>query len=252
MKIVLTEITKLHGGKCCIAGICREDGRLYRLSDPYATHASVLCNKWRVGTELSGTFILEHPTEPVHCEDSKWVASRTGRIAEGDTLRSLFASSTVSSLSESLGIVGRGTPVKNFRPQGRSIVTIQPSFLSIARKEPYREGGKPSVRAEFCCSGTWMKIVPITDIRFFHSDGTINDAAVAVAQRHIEAVRNGEEEVFVRVGVTRPFDPAESGNLRYWVQIDGVHFFSKVTGKYVRDFSSDDDSVIVSGDNQNG
>ena len=47
-----------------------------------------------------------------------------------------------------------------------------------------------------------MRNVPITDIRFFNPDGTINDAAVAVVQRHIEAVRSGEEEVFVRVGVT--------------------------------------------------
>jgi len=212
MKIVLTEITKLHGGRCCVAGICREDGKLYRLSDPCVTHQSVLSNKWRVGSELEGTFILEHPTEPVHCEDSRWAAARTGRIAEGDTLRSLFVSSTVLSLQESLGIVGRGTPVENFHPQGRSIVTIQPSFLSIARKEPYREGGKPSVRAEFCCEGSWMRLVPITDIRFFCHDGTINDEAVAVSQRHVDAVRAGEEEVFVRIGVTRPFDPEESGN----------------------------------------
>lgn len=252
MKIVLTEITKLHGGKCCVAGICREDGRLYRLSDPYATHASVLANKWRVGTELDGMFILEHPSEPVHCEDSKWCASRTRRIAEGDTLRSLFACSTVSSLRESLGVIGRGTPVKDFKPQGRSIVTICPSSLSIVRKEPYKEGGKPSVRAEFCCSGEWMRNVPITDIRFFNPDGTINDAAVAVVQRHIEAVRSGEEEVFVRVGVTRPFDPSESGNLSYWVQIDGVHFFSKSTGKYVRDFSCEEKSDTVSRGSQNG
>ena len=81
-----------------------------------------------------------------------------------------------------------------------------------------------------------MRFVPITDIRFFNLDGTINDVAVAIAQRHVESVRTGEEEVFVRVGVTRPFDPADAGNLSYWVQIDGLHFFSKTTGTYVRDF----------------
>lgn len=247
MKIVLTEITKLHAGKCCVAGICREDGRLYRLSSPYVMHEAVLANKWRVGTELNGTFVFEHPNETVHCEDSNWTASRTGRIAEGETLRSLFVASNVSSLTESLGIVGRGTPVENFRPQGRSIVTIQPSCISVAKKEPYKEGGKPSIRAEFCCSGFWMRLVPITDIRFFYPDGTINDDAVIVAQRHIDAVRAGEEEVFVRVGVTRPFDPAETGNLRYWVQIDGLHFFSKATGKYVRDFNDGGSAVVGNG-----
>ena len=253
MKIVLTEITKLHGGKCCIAGICREERRLYRLSDPYVTLEFVLANKWRVGTELDGTFILEHPSDPVHCEDSKWSATRTGRIAEGDTLRSLFSDSTVTSLTESLGIVGRGTPVDSFRPQGRSIVTLQPSSLSIARKEPYKEGGKPSIRAEFCCSGSLMKFVPITDIRFFNADGTINDEAVVVAQGHIDAVQAGKEEVFVRVGVTRPFDPTEAGNLQYWLQIDGLHFFSKITRKYVRDFHVDDNGVVgVNGANHNG
>lgn len=243
MKIVLTEITKLHGGKCCVAGICREDGKLYRLSDPYATHAYVLVKRWRVGTELDGEFLLTHPTEPVHCEDSRWSASRTGRIADGDTLKNLFVVSTVSSLPDSLGITARGTPVADFSPKGRSIVTIQPSYISIERKEPYKEGGKPSVRAVFCCCGSWMRFVPITDIRFFNLDGTINDAAVAIAQRHVESVRAGEEEVFVRVGVTRPFDPAEAGNLSYWVQIDGLHFFSKTTGKYVRDFC---DEVVIS------
>lgn len=253
MKIVLTEITKLHGGKCCVAGICRENRRLYRLSDPSVTHESVLVNKWRVGTELDGNFILEHPSDPVHCEDSMWSAKRTGRIAEGDTLRSLFLDSMVTSLSESLGIVGRGTPVDSFRPQGRSIVTIRPSALSIARVEPYKEGGKPSVRAEFCCSGSPMKFVPITDMRFFNPDGTINDEAVVVVQRHVNAVKIGEEEVFARVGVTRPFDPAGAGNLQYWVQVDGLHFFSKVTKKYVRDFNGDDANAIgVNGEKHNG
>lgn len=239
MKIVLTEITKLHGGKCCVAGVCREDGKLYRLSDPYVTHESVLINKWRIGSELEGSFVLEHPGELVHCEDSRWSARRTGRIAEGGTLKELFECSTVQSLQESLGIVGRGTPVENFHPQGRSIVTIRPERISIARKEPYKDGGKPSVRAEFCCNGVRMWFVPITDIRFFRTDGTINDEAVAVAQKHVEAVSVGQEDVFVRVGVTRPFDPDAHGNLRYWVQIDGLHFFLKNTGKYVRDFVSD-------------
>lgn len=252
MKIILTEITKLHGGKCCVAGICREDGKLYRLSNPYATHALVLADKWRIGTELEGTFVFEHPTETVHCEDSKWTAARTHRIAEGDTLKSLFASSAVLSLVDALGISGRGTPVKNFRPQGRSIVTIQPSSLAIERREPYKEGGTPSVRAEFCCSGLRMSFVPVTDIRFFDPNGEINENAVAVAQHHIDAVRAGEEEVFVRIGVTRPFDPSGADDLKYWVQIDGLHFFSKNTGKYVRDFCDESCAVGARGGDCNG
>ena len=253
MKIVLTEITKLHGGKCCVAGICREDGKLYRLSDPYATHAYVLANKWFVGTELDGEFVFTHPADPVHCEDSRWRASRTGRIAVGDTLKNLFVISTVTSLPESLGIVARGTPVANFSPKGRSIVTIQPSYISVERKEPYKEGGKPSVRADFCCCESWMRFVPITDIRFFHPDGTINDVAVTAVQRHIESVCAGESELFVRVGVTRPFDPAEAGNLSYWLQIDGLHFFSKTTGRYVRDFCDEAGNLdVFNGDGRNG
>ena len=59
--------------------------------------------------------------------------------------------------------------------------------------------------------------------------------------------------MFVRVGVTRPFDPTEAGNLQYWLQIDGLHFFSKITRKYVRDFHVDDNGVVgVNGAKHNG
>ena len=250
MEIVLTEITKLKKGKCCVAGVCREEGnRLYRLSDPYATHASVIDDKWRVGTELTGVFSYENPNEPIHCEDAHWNAYRTRRIAEGNTLREIFESSCVASLRDGLGVTRRGTPVEELRQnaKGRSIVTIRPNSISLYVKEPSREGLNPSVRVDFSVGTVFvesMASVPVTDIRFFLPDGAIDLSSVEVARNHVGAFLTGEEILYLRVGVGRPFDPDGSGE-KYWVQVDGLHFFKKSDGKYVRTFQIDESGQMA-------
>lgn len=223
-----------------MAGVCLEDGKLFRLSDPYETHEAVLRNRWKVGTELEGSFVRYNMNDPIHCEDSQWHANRTGRIAEGETLKSALESALVVSLPDGLGITGRGTPVASFQSRGRSIVTIKPESIDISLQEPRAVGGNKSVRADFVCNGYRLRFVPITDIRFFDADGCVNESAVEVAVHHLEEFRAGNEDLYVRVGVTRPFDPQHGtpleGNLRYWTQIDGLHFFSRSSGRYIRDF----------------
>lgn len=236
--IVLVDITKLHGGKCCVAGVCREEGgRLYRLSSPYVTREFVNEHGWKVGTELSGVFEKEVNAGKIHCEDSFWNAAETGNVCVGGDLKTIFEGSCVESLRNDLGIVGKGTPVNEFVPHGRSIVTVVPQYISRQICSPFNPGGKPSIKLAFTAGGMNLKYIPITDVRFYHDDGSIDENAVAVAQGHIRAFGRDEEELFVRVGITRAYDPKQQNDLKYWTQIDGLHFFKKNTNEYVQAFS---------------
>lgn len=243
MRVVLTEITRLHGGYCCIAGICHEDGLLYRLSNPSVMRTQVISNKWRVGTELEGTFVRQGQ-DRVHIEDSRWQASQTGMVAESYHLKFLFEHSVKQSLESSLGITGRGTPVSDIRPQGCSIVTVRPISFDIRIRETRPEwNNQPSIRATFKLDNQLSCVdtsnIPVNDIRFFKADGGIDSDAVRCAQRHVESYRRGDEELFIRVGLTRPYAVPGSGEVpKYWLQVDGLHFFRKIGCEYTRDFTS--------------
>ena len=235
--IVLTDITKLHGGMCCVAGVCLEDGRLYRLSAPGVSLDSVMRGGWRIGTVLSGTFCHNAAVGSAHVEDSRWSGHPTVEFCGDATLEAFYARTSVSSLTSALGIVSKGTFIGDFTPRGRSIATIRTESISIQVKPPYCAGGKESLRVHLMAAGMTLTYLAVTDQRFFNKDGSINREAVEVAQEHLCAVARGNEQVYVRVGITRPYDPKGMGNLQYWTQIDGLHFFNVVSGKYVRDFT---------------
>lgn len=232
-RIVLIDLTKLHGGKCCVAGVCPEEGnQLYRLSSPYVSQEFVNQQGWTVGTELIGTFVRENHKGSAHVEDSRWCACATGRVLSGGELERILRGSCVNSLRDGLGITGKGTPVCDFRPHGRSIVSVSPEFIGLEIVPPYAVGGKPSIRVAFTASGMTLRYIPVTDVRLYHLDGSINYDAVRCFQMHINEFRAGRECLYVRIGITRPFDPKNSNNLQYWTQIDGLHFFSCDTGMY--------------------
>ena len=245
--IVLTDITRMHGGKCCIAGSCQEEeNRLYRLSSPYVSYNYVIRNNWHVGSELVGRFDREATGESVHVEDSNWSAIKTNSRLGDAVLRSIFAASCVDSLYNGLGITGRGTPMEEFAPKGRSIVTVRPEALSVSIKEPYGGIGRRSVRVSMNVGGQIYNNLPVTDIRVFTSGVEVDANAVDVVRRHISLCQMGVEEVFLRVGVTRPFAPSPVDRLKYWTQVDGFHFFNKESGQYTVSFDRHIENNIIS------
>lgn len=251
-RLVIIDVTRMNHGKCCIAGVCRQEGyRLYRLNRPSISQSYTLEQGIEPGAEFVGSFLGGRDVQPPHIEDCQWsLSNREGFAADAD-FKNCLESALVSNLREGLGIKGKGTPVENFHSVGRSIVTVRPSSVNQLRIfDPYSEGeGKnQNVKLHFSIIPTdqeWSlnrcesyEFIMVNDFRFFNLDGSINKLVYANALTCLENWRNNTLDLYLRVGLTRAFKKKGEVEVeQYWLQVDGLHFFRKDTGAYCRDFN---------------
>ena len=255
-KLTIIDVTRMDHGNCCIAGICQQEGnRLYRLNTPCTSQSFTREQGIEPGVMFSGSFLAVSNVRPPHIEDCQWhLTQREGFSADAD-FKKCLESALVDNLKEGLGIERRGTPVENFTSVGRSIVTVKPRFCGMRIGQ---WDGKPKLKMDFGIGDNsrflgsprfLYQFCPVNDFRFYNLDNSINGQVVAKAQACLEKWNdgNGMLDLYLRVGLTRPFKKDDEGEvLKYWLQVDGLHFFRKDTGTYCRNFELDD-SVATQG-----
>lgn len=251
-RLVIIDVTRMGHGNCCIAGVCRqEDYKLYRLNTPCTSQSYTRENGIEPGAVFVGSFFVKRDVQPPHIEDCQWSLSNREGFATDADFKKCLESGLVSNLREGLGIKGEGTPVENFRSVGRSIVTVRPQSVNRLRIfDPYSEGEgkKQNVKLDFSIIPSdqeWSlnrcesyEFIMVNDFRFYNLDGSINKIVYENAQTCLKNWRNNTLDLYLRVGLTRAFKKKGEGEVeRYWLQVDGLHFFRKDTGAYCRDFN---------------
>ena len=232
-KLMITDVTRMDHGNCCIAGICHEEGnRLYRLCSPYITQDEARSIPIAVGSVFSGDFTRQNVVSGPHREDCNWNLSYYHGIGTAGELENYFYHSSVVSLEEGLNISEKGTDVTGYAGRGRSIVTIRPETASLHLMSPFAPGERQKLKMHFSLAGIFMQYLPVNDFRFYDVNGAVDTDVVKRAKRCLALWQNGECDFYLRVGLTRPWQG------KYWLQVDGLHFFKCATGEYYHQFSS--------------
>lgn len=226
--LMITDVTRMGHGNCCIAGICPEEGnRLYRLSAPrYISQAEARNCKIRPGVVFVGTFNRDLAASEPHVEDCCWHIEENRGLGNLNVLRHYLENSCVSDLDSGLGVFEKGTNVSGYVGRGRSIVSVVPEYASLSVRSPFDGGDKETLKMDMWVDGRPFEFLMVNDFRFYNEDGTINMARVNLAQEFLRRWHQGEIDLIVRVGLTRPWKD------KFWLQIDGLHFFKHGTGEY--------------------
>ena len=230
-KLMIVDVTRMDHNNCCIAGVCREEGdKLYRLNSPHITQTEARCGGFEIGRVFMGEFTrMPHASSP-HVEDCNWRIISTGELGVDADMKSYLQNSCVSDLEIGLGVTKKGTDTVNYVARGRSITTIKPTFASLWIDEPFSAEENPKLKMHLAVGGCSFRYITVNDFRFYINDGTIDAGMVAKAQMCLTKWRNGELDLYVRTGLTRSYQG------KYWLQVDGLHFFRRDTGEYCHQF----------------
>ena len=230
-KLMIVDVTRMDHNNCCIAGVCREeDDKLYRLNSPHISQAVARHVCFETGRVFAGEFTrMPHAPSP-HVEDCNWRIISTGELGVDADMKSYLQSSCVSDLEVGLGVTQKGTDVVDYVDRGRSITTIKPLSATLWIDEPFSAEERPKLKMHLSDGGHDFRYITVNDLRFYNNDGTIDSGRVARAQMCLAKWRRGELDLYVRTGLTRSYKG------KYWLQVDGLHFFRHNTGEYCHRF----------------
>jgi hypothetical protein len=222
-QIIITDLTRFGDGNpnVCTAGIDSITGECIRPM-PYLTLAT--CKRLGIlpGGILSGEFTFKTVSTGPHQEDSTAVGMKFHGACSSDAFREVLDDSSFESLADGFEISlpdgDRGIPVDH--PLTRSIVTIRAHPTTI---EVLEDGYKPGkLKLNFTeVSGRSHRYFPIADLGFHEfaqahrSDGKLDELNDWIG---------AQEEVYLRIGLSRAFQPPEKKNA-YWMQVNGIYTF---------------------------
>ena len=219
-QLMIVDVTRMDHGNCCIAGVCpQEGGTMYRLCSPYISQEDVRKYGIKTGSVFAGNFSRKFGLIGPHVEDCDWKLTGRFQDAEPESLYRYFECSAATDLFDGLGVNEKGTAADALVNRGRSITTIRPQSASLQIMSPFEPGGKETLKMNFWVNGKFFRFITVNDFRFYRADGSIDQNVVAEANMMLSAWRNGERELYLRVGLTRLWKE------KYWLQVDGLHFF---------------------------
>lgn len=225
-QIVITDLTRFGDANpnVCIAGIDTITGECIRPM-PYLTLAT--CKRLGVlpGGILSGDFTYKSVRVGPHQEDSTTTDLKFHGASSSETFHEVLKDSCFQSLEAgfeiSLSDGDKGIPFDH--SVGRSIVTIRAVPSSVEIIEDRFKPGK--VKLNFRePTGREYRYYPITDLGFHdfaqahRSDGKLGE---------LNAWIRNQSEVFLRIGLSRQFQPAGK-KLACWMQANGIYTFPDV------------------------
>lgn len=189
---------------------------------PYIERAD--CTRLHIlpGSLLEGTFVPQASTPP-HVEDHSWAQIRFRGPATADQFKRALTQQLFPSVSEGFEVsLGDGT--KKLPPGyagPRSLITIQvhPSAVSLKR-DGYNEG---AIRVHFTdSSGAEFRYMPLTDLGFHtHAQQLLGLGRLSEVNSFIHRQR----EVFLRIGLSRPWARDQGDPVVCWVQVNGIYTF---------------------------
>lgn len=223
-RLMVTDITRFSTReKVCTAAIDVETGECLRPM-PYFEFDWCVANNIHPGTILEGQFSRIPNSSSPHTEDffyTRGSLSPHGKATSAQ-FKATLDRTLSSSISDGFGVLftqnQKHIPIGT--PPNLSIITIKvpPSVLRI-RKDKFNSG---KIKASFTDrSGHSFSFIPITDLGFYdYAMGHYRDGTLG----HIETLIHFQEEVYLRIGLSRPYQTTDGRN-GFWLQVNGIYSF---------------------------
>lgn len=229
-RIVVTDLTRFKNPEIvCLAGLTPDGRHCIRPmraripntnSNPYLSYEEYRSMKIRPGVMLEADFGANQASPP-HIEDRQYHHMKVVRDFDEALLRSVIHASACDCVSEAFGVPTekKYIPVVEGAAPSRSIVTLQvvPTSISIEIDQHNK------TRVHFADnSGTVRSYLPVTDIGLSHY--------LDAGQSKVDSLRKlndhlrSQNEVFMRIGITRPYQ-ADDGRNGYWLQVNAIYTF---------------------------
>ena len=234
MRILITHLTRMHGGHICVAGVDQQTRRHVR---PVLNNAEplpfYLLARYGGPFEMGWIVDLGQPRpapDPPHVEDHVFVPARAKperpaaahefwtllEELERPRLREIFGTGLCETGRDRYGTeLGQGIASLGFlRPAAPPRL-----YLTQSRE------GKPQVRMKLS-DGQIEADAGVTDLRLFGDDHATPEPALirAVAQWIADS-----QGVILSVGLTRKFRPSDAAASRHWLQVNNVHLKENAT-----------------------
>jgi hypothetical protein len=221
-QIIITDLTRFKGEQTvCTAGIDYNTMECIRPL-PYLSKSD--CERLSIlpGGILSGDFEFKNKRGGPHMEDSSY----TGKLkfhgaASTEAFREVLVGTCKPDITSGFGINlpdgDRGIPPDH--ELTHSIFTLQVEPAAVAIVPGYKAG---TLKVQFTdSSGRFYRNFPITDLGFHNFAQEKQDAGDL---EELNLWINGQEEVFLRIGLSGIYEPPGQKNA-YWMQANGIYTF---------------------------
>lgn len=224
-EIILTDLTRFKPGSLdvCTAGADTQSGACIRPM-PYIASAEVRRLKLLPGSILSGTFTA--PSTPVvspHTEDRAWSNLSLSGAATSAQFKWALEQGLFSSVEHGFE-VQLPPNTKQIDPQRvgpRSIITLRvdPTAVRLER-DAYKTDG---IRVHFRdSSGKDYRYLSLTDLGFhMHAARLLGLGRL----QELNDFMHRQDEVYLRVGLARPWARHAGDPKTCWIQVNGIYTF---------------------------
>ena len=218
---MISHLTRMREGFCCVAGIDEERGTHVR---PVLVNeqlpVSVLASRGgpfdiAVGLDIGGVTPLRRCP---HIEDCVFELDAVREVSRpcGDDFWALLASSARLGLEEAFGPAltrtANGVCSTAEGTGDASLACIRPTGVPVLSVRS-RPGRSPQIRVLFRDNAGWCD-ASLTDIRLFQDDHVTPDLDKV---NRLPQIMERSEEVILCVGLTREYNGA------HWVQVNNIH-----------------------------
>lgn len=218
--IIITDLTRFHGDKVCIAGINPETYECVRPM-PYLDAKSCKDMNILPGSKLKGDFVSSPNPKRPHTEDTSYKKLKLEEPVTSDEFYNLLLETKKESIEEGFEIElkpkQKHIPVET--PPLRSLITIQvdPKSVSFIENQ-YRPG---ELKMHFTDrSGFRFQYMPINDLGYYNY---MQSNGIASLKFKICPFIQKQKEVFFRIGLTR--EHQIEGKNGFWIQVNGIYTF---------------------------
>lgn len=221
--IILTDLTRFSNPAIlCSAGIDTASGDCIR-PKPYFKY--VICKSLQVqpGHVVTGFFTPTQDRSRPHQEDYEYKDLHFHQPCSSEEFKRVLNMSLYPSIAEGLEIDlepgKRCVPVSHTGP--RSLITIK---INPSEAEIVHDTHKPEkLKLNFCdASGKRYHTIPITDLGY-HDYAVQHHAKDDIAA--MNQIIHWQDELYLRIGLSRVFQPSPDQQGGYWLQVNGIYTF---------------------------
>jgi hypothetical protein len=218
--IIITDLTRFHGDKVCIAGINPDTYQCVRPM-PYLQTKSCRDLNILPGSKLKGDFMAFPNARRPHTEDTSYKNLKLGEPCTSDEFYHLLSETEKESVEEGfqIGLESGQKHIPIETPPDHSIITIQVDPKSVSFVENQFKPGE--VKIHFTDrSGFRFQYMPINDLGYYNY---MQNNGIGSFIFGINPFIQKQNEVFFRIGLTREHQINDKNG--FWIQVNGIYTF---------------------------
>ena len=221
--IIVTDLTRFHNPEIvCTAGIDGDSGECIRPM-PYLKLSE--CQRLNIlpGAKLSSDFTPSPDRTGPNQEDYRYKKLKFLAPSSSSEFKNALKQGLYGSVEEGFEVTlndnQKHIPIDSEVKKSIITVSISPTEIEIV-ENPYKP---EKIKLNFRdLPGRRFRYIPITDLGFYeyalqhHSRNEL---------RKVNSMIKAQEEVYLRIGLSREYQPRNDERNGYWLQVNGIYTF---------------------------